>query len=114
MGKARKKNKNMAMPNMNISTVLLEPAGFNPHGLTVEETCYIEELIHVAKTMEQITAITYLYDKIVSLTDADEKKVYMDRFFRELENIKGKSDDKLRTSVVSKLTATELKQLFKI
>ena len=31
---------------------------------------------------------------------------------RELEKIKGYSDDNLRTSVVSKLTAKELKQLF--
>ena len=27
----------MAMPDMNIPAVLFEPAGFNPHGLTVEE-----------------------------------------------------------------------------
>lgn len=92
--------------------MLLNLEGFNPHKLTVEEMRYIDVLIHVARTREQIDALTYLYDKIESITDVDQRIVYMDRYFRELEKIKGYSDDNLRTSVVSKLTATELKQLF--
>lgn len=93
---------------------MLNPERFNPHNLTVEEIHYINELIHVAKTSEQINLITLLYDKIKSVTSDDERTAYMDRFFRELEKVKGHSDNHLRTSVVSKLTATELKQLFKI
>ncbi len=103
------------MKKMNIEipeSVLLNPEAFNPHKLTVEEMRYIDVLIHVARTREQIDVLTYLYDKIESITDVEQRIVYMDRYFRELEKIKGYSDDNLRTSVVSKLTAKELKQLF--
>ncbi len=93
-------------------SVLLNPEAFNPHKLTAEEMRYIDGLIHVARTQEQIDAITFLYFKIESITDAEERIFYMDKYFRELEKIKGYSDDNLRTSVVSKLTATQLKQLF--
>lgn len=92
--------------------ILLNPEGFNPHKFSVQEMRYIDGLIHVAKTRGQVYFIADLYERIESLTDTDEKVAYMDRFFRELEKVKGKSDDELRTSVVSKLTATELKQLF--
>lgn len=103
------------MKKMNIEipeSVLLNPEAFNPHKLTVEEMRYINGLIHVARTREQIDAITFLYCKIESITDAEERIFYMDKYFRELEKVKGYSDDNLRTSVVSKLTAKEFKQLF--
>lgn len=109
MGKPIKKNKKMNMSE--IPVVLLDTTGFNPHGLTVEEMHYVDGLIHIAKTKEQINLIAYLYDRIESLTEEGEKKAYMDRLFRELEIRKGYSDDKLRTSVVSKLTGADLKQL---
>ena len=92
--------------------MLLNPEGFNSHKFSVKEMRYIDSLIHVAKTKEQVDFITKLYMMIETLTDADEKAAYMDRFFQELEKIKGKADDGLRASVVSKLTETEFKQLF--